>query len=63
MSELTHWTIRVLAGFAATVAVAWLIASAIRYNIATNHEVQKACIEQGGSWIVGQCIQLDGSRS
>jgi hypothetical protein len=63
MSEPTQWTIRVAVGFAALVAIVWLIMLAVNHQIERNHEVQKTCIAHGGSWIAGQCIQFPGGRS
>jgi hypothetical protein len=63
MSETTQWTIRTAVVSAALLAAVWLIVLAVRFQVASIDEVQKTCIEQGGSWIAGQCIQLDGGAS
>lgn len=58
MSEMTQWTVRVVVVSAALLVAVWLVVLAVRFQIASIDEVQKTCIEQGGSWIAGQCIQL-----
>lgn len=63
MSGSTHRTIRCFVVSAATVAGVALILLTIRYNIESSHDVQTTCIEQGGSWVGGQCIQVPGGRS
>lgn len=63
MTGSTHRTIRCIVVAAAVVVCIVLILLTIRYNIESSHDVQTTCIEQGGSWVGGQCIQVPGGRS
>lgn len=62
LSEDAHATIRWVAGAGALVVCVVLIVLTFRYNIQTSHQVQSTCIEHGGSWVGGQCIQVPGGR-
>lgn len=49
--------VRWLGVAAAAVGITALIVFAFRYHIDSERQVKLACIEHGGSWVGGQCIQ------
>ena len=55
--ELAVVAIRWIGGGAAVVLVVLIIALGIRHNIDSNQQVKLQCIDHGGSWIAGHCIQ------